>query len=253
MLASNPVFSIVMATFNSERYVKEAVDSVIGQAFESWELLIVDDASNDQTPQLLKHFEEMDSRIKVFYMRSNEGPARARNLAIAQASGRLIAFLDSDDVWRRDKLGRQFDIFRATSTPLTYSAYEKINEDGERIGRIVTIPASISYSELLGATVIATCTAVYDTSRVGKVFMPDIRKRQDFGLWLRILRPGGQAIGINEPLAYLRKRSGSVSSNKVSAAVYVWRVYRELEGLSILKSAYYFSKYAYHASIKASI
>ena len=136
---------------------------------------------------------------------------------------------------------------------MAFSAYEKVDQFGERIGRIVTVPGAVSYRQLLGATVIATCTAAYDTAKVGKVLMPDILKRQDFGLWLSILRAGGVARAVNEPLAFLRKRPGSVSSNKISAAYYVWRVYRELEELSLARSAFYFTKYAYNASLKAKI
>jgi teichuronic acid biosynthesis glycosyltransferase TuaG len=253
MCKAKPMFSIIMPTYNSERFVLEAVESVLGQGVDSWELLIVDDASEDDTRRILEGIELNEPRVRAFYRETNGGPAVSRNMAISRASGRFIAFLDSDDVWREDKLERQLELFAQTGTPLAYSAYEKVSESGDRIGRVVQVPPETSYRDLLGATVIATCTAVYDTMHVGKVLMPDIRKRQDFGLWLRILRGGGVAKAVNEPLAYLRKRAGSLSSNKLSAAYYVWRVYRELEKLSLLESTYYFSKYAYHASVKARI
>lgn len=253
MLKDRPVFSVVMPTHNSARFVGEAIESVMRQGYGSWELLVVDDASTDETPALLKGFAERDRRIKISLMESNAGPAKARNVAISSANGRYIAFLDSDDIWRDDKLERQLALFEATGTPLAFSAYEKIDESGNRIGRVVSVPEAVSYRHLLGETLIATCTVAYDTERVGKVLMPDIPKRQDFALWLAILRPGNLARSVNEPLAYLRKRRGSVSSNKLVAAAYVWRVYRELENLSLARSVYYFSKYAYHASVKAMI
>jgi teichuronic acid biosynthesis glycosyltransferase TuaG len=253
MSRNNPVFSIIMPTHNSEEFVISAVDSVIRQSHTSWELLIVDDASTDETISIIHGFAKDDSRIKVFQRITNGGPAKARNLAISESCGRFIAFLDSDDFWREDKLQRQLEVFQRTQTPLAFSAYEKVDESGERIGRVVAVPEAVSYRELLGATVIATCTAAYDSERVGRLFMPDILKRQDFGLWLKILRSGEKARATNEPLAYLRKRTGSVSSNKLSAAAYVWKVYRTLEGLSLAQSAFYFTKYAYHASVKAKI
>ena len=253
MLSDSPVFSIVMPTHNSQEFVLAAIDSVVRQEFTSWELLVVDDASHDETPDLLRELGLRDSRIRVFFRKTNGGPAKTRNLAISAAAGRYIAFLDSDDMWREDKLARQLELFQRTGTPLAFSAYEKVDQFGEPVGRVVTVPEAVSYRQLLGATVIATCTAAYDTAQVGKVLMPDILKRQDFGLWLRLLRDGGVARAVNEPLALLRKRPGSVSSNKVSAAYYVWRVYRELEELSMAKSAFYFTKYAYHALLKAKI
>lgn len=253
MFKDRPVFSIVMPTHNSARFVGEAIKSVMQQRYISWELLVVDDASTDETPALLKGFAECDYRIKIRLMESNAGPAKARNVAISSANGRYITFLDSDDIWREDKLERQLALFEATGTPLAFSAYEKIDESGDRIGRVVSVPEAVSYRRLLGETLIATCTAAYDTERVGKVLMPDIRKRQDFALWLKILRAGNVARSVNEPLAYLRKRRGSVSSNKIIAAAYVWRVYRELEELSWARSAYYFARYAYHASVKTMI
>jgi len=248
-----PSVSVVMPTYNSERFVREAIESVKQQSMDDWELLIVDDASTDGTPGILRALEALDTRIKVTLCSANGGPATARNLAIAKAKGRYIAFLDSDDIWRRDKLERQLNLFRQTGAPLVYSAYEKINEIGERKGRVVQVPVSVTYDEMLGATIIATCTAVYDTARVGKVLMPAIRKRQDFALWLKILKQAGPARGSAEPLAYLRKRPGSVSSNRLSALGYTWRVYRDHERLSLVRTLVCFTKYTVRAAAKACI
>lgn len=248
-----PLFSIVMPTYNSELYVEEAVDSVLAQTVHEWELLIVDDCSSDRTMEILRRYEARDSRIRIFQKNENGGPARARNVAIEASRGRYIAFLDSDDAWRADKLKRQLSLFERTGAALVYSGYEKMDQYGGRDNRVVVVPERVDYKGLLKATVIATATAVYDTERVGRVRMPDIRKRQDFALWLKILRMGGEARAVMEPLAFLRKRPGSVSSNKVSAAAYVWRVYREVEGMSVVASLYHFGQYAYRAFLKARI
>jgi teichuronic acid biosynthesis glycosyltransferase TuaG len=248
-----PSVSVVMPTYNSARFVREAVESVRQQTIDSWELLLVDDASTDATPSILCALEESDTRIKVTRCSVNAGPATARNLAIAKAKGRYIAFLDSDDLWRHDKLEKQLNLFQRTRAPLVYSAYEKVNEEGERRGRVVQVPGSVTYDEMLSATIIATCTAVYDTARVGKVLMPEIRKRQDFALWLKILRQSAPAQGLAEPLAYLRKRPGSVSSNKLSALSYTWQVYRDLERLSLARTLVCFTKYTVRAAAKARI
>lgn len=242
--------SIITPTFNSGEFIGEAIESVQRQTYGYWEMLIVDDASWDETCKIVERFAESDDRIKFARLTENSGPAIARNVAIKKASGRFIAFLDSDDVWREEKLEHQLALFKKTNAPLVYSMYEKIDQYGHKQGRIVTVPERIDYAGLLNATVIATVTAIYDTDCVGRVLMPDIRKRQDYALWLKILRMGGEAHAVMEPLAYLRKRPGSVSSNKASAAKYVWRVYRDMEKLSIPASLFHFCHYAFRAFLK---
>jgi glycosyltransferase involved in cell wall biosynthesis len=248
-----PLVSVIMPTYNVRAYIGDAVTSVLHQTETDWELLLVDDGSTDGTREWLQSYAKEDPRLRLFLLDSNGGPAKARNVAIANARGRYFAFLDSDDIWYAEKLTRQLALLESTQTPLAYSAYEKIDENGRRTGRVVQVPEQIDYKGLLNRTVIATLTAVYDSERLGRVFMPDIPKRQDYGLWLRILRGGGIARGLPEPLAALRKRPGSVSSDKISAASYVWRVYREVEGLGRVRSAYHFVHYAIHATVKAVI
>ncbi len=245
--------SIITPTFNSDEFISEAIESVQRQTYENWEMLIVDDASSDGTCKIVDEFAKNDERIKLMKQLENGGAAVARNVAISEANGRFIAFLDSDDIWQDEKLERQLALFKKTNAPLIYSGYEKIDQYGARKGRIVTVPERINYAGLLNATVIATVTAVYDTRCVGRVLMPNIRKRQDYALWLKILRMGGEACAVMEPLAYLRKRPGSVSSNKISAAKYVWKVYRDVEKLPISASLFHFSHYAYRAFLKSRL
>ena len=250
---NNNLVSVITPTFNSAKYIGEAITSVQRQTYRNWEMIIVDDASTDDTCSIVKKFVRNDGRIKLIKNQTNGGPAKARNIALECASGRYIAFLDSDDLWRENKLEKQLEVFREKNCPLVYSAYEKIDEKGNRQGRLVAVPSCIDYSRLLSATVIATVTAIYDTESVGHVLMPDIRMRQDYALWLKILRKGGVAHAVTEPLAYLRKRQGSVSSNKISAAIYVWKVYRDYEKLTIYRSMYHFFNYALRAFVKSRI
>lgn len=250
MRSAPPLFSIIVPVYNSGSLAAEAVHSVLEQTIDDWELLLVDDCSTDGTFGLLDPYVKRDSRIKTFRTAVNEGPARARNLAIEKASGRYMAFLDSDDLWRPEKLEAQLALLEQTRAPLVYSAYEILDPRRRRTKRVVPVPESIDYRRLLNATVIATVTAVYDTAPAGKIFMPDILKRQDYALWLRILRPGGTARAVTRPLAFLRKRPGSVSSNKLSAVRYTWRVYREMENLSMPKSLYHFVNYCVRAFAK---
>ncbi|MFO8088286.1 MAG: glycosyltransferase family 2 protein [Desulfatiglandaceae bacterium] len=246
----HPVVSVITPVYNSENFVSDAIKSVLEQNFTDWEMIIVDDCSTDNSVEVCMGFAGQDSRIRVMELDKHSGPAVARNAAIRVAAGRYIAFLDSDDFWHRNKLDLQLELFKRTGAPLAYSAYEKIDEKKRNKNRIISVPESIDYYGLLNATVIATVTAVYDTARVGKVMMPDILKRQDYALWLKILRIGGKAYAVSKPLACLRKRSGSVSSNKLSAMRYTWMVYRRIEKLSVGRSIYHFFNYAVRALIK---
>jgi len=245
--------SIITPTYNSSKYVSEAIASVLAQSYEAWEMIIVDDCSSDDTYDIVQRYACQDGRIRAFRMPRNSGPAATRNLAIDKARGRYIAFLDSDDMWASDKLEKQLTFMQRKGAALTYTAYEKMTESGDTCGRIVHVPDQTDYRGLLSASVIGCLTVIYDTDMTGKVFMPDLPKRQDHGLWLKILRTGHVAYGLNEPLAYLRIRKGSISSNKVAAAAYVWKLYREVEGLSFFETAYHFINYATRALLKYKV
>jgi teichuronic acid biosynthesis glycosyltransferase TuaG len=266
--------SIVMAAFNSERFISESIKSVLSQSYSHWELLVVDDASTDSTTVVVEGFASNDDRIRLIALSQNVGPAIARNRAIEAASGRYIAFLDSDDLWLPEKLKVQLAEMAKREASLSFTAYRKIGPNGEIGTGVVTVPESVTYNELLNTNVIGCLTAVYDTKVTGKIFMPEMDLRQDYGLWLRILKRSGHedyglwlrllrgiptnpsaqgAIGINRPLALYRVHSNTVSSNKFKAAMYQWMVYRRQEGLSIPRAIYHFMTYAYHGLRKYRI
>ena len=171
-------------------------------------------------------------------------PWSARNAAISAARGAYVAFLDSDDVWLPQKLDRHIAFMKAADAPLSFTAYRKIHED-DSLGGLVSVPDTVDYDALLYLNCIGCSTAIYDTTRLGKVFFPDIARRQDHGLWLKILRKGLRARGLNEPLTLYRVRKQSVSSNKLIAAGYQWQLYRRIEGLSLGSTLLHFAGYAY--------
>jgi glycosyltransferase involved in cell wall biosynthesis len=240
-----PLVSVIMPSFDSAAYIEASINSVRNQSVEWWELLISDDGSSDATPDLARQFQEMDSRIRLLASGQNRGPAHARNVAIEAASGRYIAFLDSDDLWKPEKLKRQIAFMQKHNVAFSFSSYDRIDEAGDFIN-LHHVEKAVNYRGLLKTCVIGCLTAVYDTQKLGKMYMPDIRKRQDFGLWLRILKDTDAAYPIPESLAQYRVRTGSVSANKVTASKYTWSIYRDVEKLGILSSAYYFSHYAIH-------
>ncbi len=237
--------SIIMASYNSAPFIKDAIASVAGQSFVDWELLVSDDCSSDATVEIVSELARSEPRIRLLKGDRNRGPAAVRNAAIEQAEGRFIAFLDSDDLWKPEKLDRQIAFMRDQDVAFCFTSYDRINEGGRLISTH-HVSKPVSYGDLLKSCVIGCLTAIYDSEKLGKMYMPEIRKRQDFGLWLKILKKVDHAVPLEESLAQYRVRSGSVSANKLVAASYTWSIYRDVEKLDLLQSAYYFSHYAYN-------
>lgn len=234
--SATPLVSVVMPLHNAADRVEAGVRSVLGQSLAAWELLVVDDASTDDSVARVEALAAGDARIRVLRLERNGGPAVARNAGIREARGRYIAFLDSDDAWAPEKLTRQVALMEQGAV-FSFTAMERFDEQGNRLA-VAGVPERVGYEELLKTNYIGCSTAMYDTRFFGKVEMPLIDRRQDYGLWLRLLKRVEFAHGLNEPLVRYTVRSGSVSSNKLTTAGYTWRVYRELEGLSRVRSAY---------------
>jgi teichuronic acid biosynthesis glycosyltransferase TuaG len=244
-----PLVSIITPSWNVERFIEETIRSVQAQTFADWELLIADDCSTDHTPQLIEAISERDRRVKLIRQPKNGGPAVARQASIHRAQGRYLAFLDSDDLWLPSKLERQLAFAREKRAALSYTAFRRINETNSTIGRLIEVPPSLTYRQLLKNTSIATLTALVDREIAGQVAMRD-EGYDDFCLWLSILRPGHTAFGLNEDLARYRVRGSSVSSRPVRSAKWVWHIYRNVEHLPLIKSAWCFSHWGARAWLK---
>lgn len=238
-----PLISIITPSHNSAQFISETIQSVLNQSFSDWELIIVDDCSSDNSVELIQALVAQDSRIKLMRLSENSGAAVARNRAIEAAQGRYIAFLDSDDLWLPDKLEKQLAFMQANDYPFTFAAYDKIDENGQVFGHI-GVPDRVCYSDLLKTCSIGCLTAMYDTQYFGKVYMPTNTKREDFATWLQLLKKVDYAYGLNETLAQYRVYQNQTSAKKAKMAKENWRLYRELEGLNLIKASYYFSHYA---------
>jgi len=245
----NSLVSIITPSYNSEKLISQTIDSVINQTYKNWEMLIVDDLSTDNANVIIENYVQKDSRIKLIKLEKNSGAAVARNKAIKKASGRFIAFLDSDDLWYANKLEIQLKFMKQNDLSFTYSSYDLIDEKNTKIGTFKT-KNIINYEEMLKTCSVGCLTAIYDTHKLGKVYMPDILKRQDYGLWLKILKQMDAAQGVLEPLASYRILEKSLSSNKIKASYYQWKIYTKVEKLSFVKSIYYFTLYAYYGFMK---
>jgi glycosyltransferase involved in cell wall biosynthesis len=242
---TRPVVTVIMPAYNGARTLRDSADSVLDQTLDSLELVIVDDGSTDATAEIAAGIAARDRRVHVVHRSISGGPAAARNNGIESARGRYLAFCDADDLWLPTKLERQLELARRTGAALIYSAYQRIDGDSAEVGtairsseRVVHVPTMLSYQQLLRSNMIGCLTAVVDTGLTGPVSMPDTPGAEDWALWLRVLREGGSAAGIDEPLALYRvSRPGSHSARRWNALRAVWRVLRDEEQLSIPSAA----------------
>ena len=248
----NKLVSIIMPAYNCADYIAESIRSVQNQSYRNWELIVADDNSTDGTVDTVRSIAADDNRIHLLETDINLGPAAARNRAINSAQGDYIAFLDSDDIWFPDKLSRQISFMEQTGYDFTYTAYEKINERSEKMGIVVSAPKSVNYSSMLyRGDPIGNLTVVYDATKLGKFYVPDIKKRNDFALWLKMMHDCKRAYGLNEVLASYRVRAGSISSTRKSELLkYYWELYRDIERLSNIKSSAAIASLVFFKSIR---
>lgn len=243
----NPLVSIIMPCYNAERYIAQSIESVLAQTYQEWELLITDDCSTDSSVEIIKRYCEQDGRINVFVPNEHQGTAKARNVSISRAKGRFVAFLDSDDIWYSEKLEKQINYMLDNEVAFTYSSYEIIDFQGNQRNKIVKDAGVISYNKYLRNTIICCGTVVLDREKTGNFTSPIIRTSQDMALWLSIMKRGFKAYPVPGPLHKYRITPGSATRNKFRASCDVWRVYRRIEKLSLLKSVYSFSCYSLNA------
>ena len=243
---TEPLVSVITPVYNSEKFLGETIQSIQKQTYAHWELFLVDDGSTDRSMEIAESFAKKDSRISIIQLQTNQGAAGARNEGINCANGKYVAFLDSDDLWMPEKLELQVHFMEANQYVFSFTSYRIIRENGEKRDKVVHAPEVVTYNSLLKNTIIGCLTVMLNIDVLGKVQMPTIRTRQDFVLWLTILKRGYQAYGLNEELACYRKVSTSISSNKLHAAKRNWSIYRDNENLPLWKACYVFASYAWH-------
>ncbi|MFQ1907875.1 glycosyltransferase family 2 protein [Aeromonas veronii] len=246
-MTSPRLVSIIMPSYNSVATIIASINSVQQQDYPHWELLITDDGSIDNTVELVRKFASADPRISIVVNPVNSGAGFSRNQSITRSNGKYIAFLDADDIWLPHKLSTQVAYMEQTGALFSYTAYQKFSDAG--LGGVIMPPTRVTHNQLLKGCVIGCLTAMYNADVLGRQTMPLIRKRQDMGLWLKLLTFCDEAHGIPEVLAHYRVDSG-MSQNKLDAARYQWRLYREVVGLNFLRSAWYFGWYAVNGFIK---
>lgn len=249
--------SIIMPAHNSARYIEQAVDSVLAQTYQDWQLLAVNDGSTDDTPDILEKYAALDKRIILLKTGSPKpvGVAKARNLAINAATGRYIAFLDSDDWWDANKLEKQIRFMEKTGAGMTHHGYTICQEDGMPTRHVITSQI-ITYLGMLCGKRVVTSTVIIDASRYGKPFLREKRGTlglsEDLACWLQLLRTNGKgARSLRfDATGYYRLTPGSLSSKKIQMARSVWNILREQEKLSFLSAAFCFFCYAIYSVLK---
>nr|AXL04956.1 glycosyltransferase [Aeromonas hydrophila] len=247
MMNSCQLVSIIMPSYNSADTIAKSIESVQKQDYAHWELLITDDCSSDRTVEIVRQLASQDPRISIEVNSVNSGAGFSRNQSINRSSGKYIAFLDADDLWLPNKLSTQVFYMEQTGAVFSYTAYQKFSDAG--LGGILMPPTRVTYKELLRGSVIGCLTAMFNAEVLGRQNMPLIRKRQDMGLWLRLLQLCKEAHGIPQVLAQYRVDSG-MSQNKFNAACYQWLLYRDVVGLNFMQSVWYFGWYALNGFIK---
>lgn len=232
----NDLVSIVMPSYNTAQYIAESIKSVQAQSYMNWELLIVDDCSTDDTERIVKSYLS-DSRIRFLRNDVNRGAAISRNRALKEARGRWIAFLDSDDLWMPNKLEKQISFMESKGYHFSYTKYAEIDADGNRIGKIITGPNRITKAGFYNYCWPGCLTVMYDAEYIGVIQITDLKKNNDYAMWLKVSTKAN-CYYLDEELAlYRRGRVGSVSNHSFLALI-IWhyRLFRISEGQSSMRA-----------------
>ena len=238
-----------MPAYNAEKTISEAIESVIGQTYKNWELIIINDGSTDHTINILEQFVARDKRIMVIST-SNQGVSSARNQGIIVAKSKWIAFLDSDDQWESDKLKRQIEVIKQDSTiDLVFTGSAFIDQVGRKLSYYLSVPTEITYNKLLKQNIISCSSVMVKRELLLRYQMKCDDMHEDYAVWLSLLKNGYRAYGINAPLLIYRLSPYSKSGDKRKAAIMTYRVYRR-QGLNCLQIIYYFSWYAWKSFTK---
>ena len=232
--------SIITPSYNSSKFIGETIASVKNQSYTNWEMIIVDDCSKDNSVEVIETFCKEDKRIILIPLCNNVGAAEARNMALRKAKGRFIAFLDSDDLWEPEKLRIQIAFMIENNYAITCTHYKILDPNRKSINpRIIKSKPFVGYNGVLLYCPVGNSTVIYDSQIIGKVEVPNIKKRNDDALWLKILKIEKYIYGLDKVLASYRLTPNSISSNKFDLIKYHWQLYRKIENLSYFRSVFH--------------
>ncbi|AOW08697.1 glycosyltransferase family 2 protein [Flavobacterium gilvum] len=230
--------SIITPSFNSEKFIADTIRSVQNQTYPNWEMIIVDDCSTDQTASIIEHFVANDERIRFFQLPKNSGAGIAREVALSKTEGDYIAFLDADDLWKPLKLEKQLQFLKDNKQHFTFSFYDCMDEEGNPLNRRVEAPKELSYRQLFFCNYVGNLTGIYEKNYFEKIAISSTRKRQDWLVWLSILKKIKKAKPVPESLAWYRIRDNSLSASKVDLLKHNFAVYRSFHGFTYVVSLF---------------
>ena len=232
--------SIIMPAFNAGKTIKKSIESVFNQSYKDWELIIVNDASTDNTQEIVESLIKKEKRIHLIRPKKNIGCALARDKGIKASNGRWIAFLDADDLWLPKKLEAQIAFQKKNKAVLTYTQYRRINQFG-RLGRIIRSPGQVTYKELLKSNFIGNSSVLFDTKNtsIEKILLGYPLRYDDYARWLNISRDHGPMACLDDVLMLYFYNTQTDSANKFKSLSKNWQVLRASQKLSVVKSIYY--------------
>lgn len=232
------LISIIMAAYNAEQTIEQAINSVLSQTYTNFELLVVNDCSKDRTVELVKKIAAKDGRVRLISNVKNSGVSYTRKHGLEEAKGSWIAILDSDDAWAPEKLEKQIDLQRRTNADLLFTGSAFMDSEGQSIDWHLHAPAEVTYRQLLKQNVLSNSSALVRKELYAKYYAIGDGMHEDFAIWLSILKEGKKAYGVDEPLLIYRIAKSSKSGNKVKAARMNWNTYRYV-GLNLMEAIYY--------------
>jgi len=238
--------SVIIPAYNVASYITETIQTVQNQTYQNFEILIIDDCSKDDTGVVVQALSQEDARIKYICQPTNMGAAEARNRGLKEAKGRYIAFLDSDDLWDRQKLEKQLKDMADNDIAFSFTSHDYIDDNAEKTKDSIKIVRKVSRKILMTQTVIATSAVVIDRKKTGDVLMPLRRTGQDYAFWMLLLR-NHDAYGLDEPLMHLRRRVGSLSRNKLQNIKDVWEVQTKNENVNRVSAMFNVARYCLYA------
>lgn len=232
------LISIIMAAYNAEKTIEQAINSVLSQTYTNFELLVVNDCSKDRTVELVKDIVAKDSRVHLISNVKNSGVSYTRKHGLEEAKGDWIAILDSDDAWEPEKLEKQIELQRRTNADLLFTGSAFMDSEGHPIDWYLHAPKEVTYRQLLKQNVLSNSSALVRKELYAKHYAIGDGMHEDFAIWLSILKKGTKAYGVDEPLLIYRIAKSSKSGNKVKAARMNWNTYRHV-GLNLMEAIYY--------------
>lgn len=230
--------SIIMAAYNAEKTIEQAIASVLNQTYPNFELLVVNDCSKDRTAELVKGIAATDGRVRLIPNVKNSGVSYTRKHGLEEANGSWIAILDSDDAWAPEKLEKQIELQNRTNADLLFTGSAFMDADGHPIDWYLHAPAEVTYRQLLKQNVLSNSSALVRKELYARHYAVGDGMHEDFATWLGILKTGRLAYGVDEPLLIYRIAKNSKSGNKIKAAKMNWNTYRYV-GLNFVQSLYY--------------